>query len=131
MVETKPGEEEEVDLTLESVDKPACQTWMGVFAAQSLKTFGCAVFYVGEDGGVRMANPAGVYIQPGADEGMPGRAFKWVRPIVGGPQPRYIGWRDGQAWEIVLEEEDLEAKGEPNASDDQEAGEPRSPSSAR
>jgi len=103
---------EDVDLTLDNMGLPAGQLYMGACAKSSLEHFGIAVLYVDKDRVIRLANPAGVFIQPGADvEAPPGKAV-WVRPIVGEARPRWIGWRDGQPWELSFEQEEQEEQGE-------------------
>ena len=99
-------EEKEVDLTLDNMGLPAGQLYMGAWAKSSLEHFGIAVLYVSEDRVIRLANPAGVFIQPGTDVGAPPGKAVWVRPIVGEASPRWIGWRDGQPWELSFEPEE-------------------------
>lgn len=94
---------DDVEVTLEHLDAPGIQSWIGGLAASQLKAMGTVTLFIGDDNKLRVANPVHVYLGPEAvideDEQEP-RPFRWVRPILGEAKPQFAAWKDGTLWEI-------------------------------
>lgn len=102
---------EDIEVTLEHLDAPGIQSWIGGMAAKQLKAMGTITLFIGEDNKLRVANPVHVYLGPGAviDEEQEDRSFRWVRPIIGEAKPQFAAWKDGTLWEIEFTDDKLDS----------------------
>lgn len=106
------------DITLDNIDSPEAQIWLGLLTADQLKAMGSVTLFVAEDGGIRAANPLHVYLDgPEVYEGLPSNRYRWLRPIVGEMKPQYVAWRDGQLWEIEFVPEQETQSSEPSSNE--------------
>lgn len=102
----KPEEMEErdihvSDLLREDEEGGRIAAWFTQLAGLCLRGAGSVTFILDDDQNVRWANPVHVYLDENAVlEETPGRAYRWLRPIVGEGKPQYVAWRNGQLWEI-------------------------------
>jgi hypothetical protein len=100
----------ELDLTemhRSLLDTPEAWYALGAFCANALKRLGVVTLVVRPDGFVAYCTPSQVHILKEAvpDPEIVNRPFVWVRPVVSDGRPQWVGWRNGELWEIRFEEE--------------------------